>query len=105
MAERQADRTRVRHDTNGVERRHASCARKRGNVLMSDHTRKPNASRLFRDECVVCDQWAAFTGRFEWSERFGWWYGLFYCPQCKETYRVYKQGLVEAWRERGGEGS
>ena len=64
------------------------------------HHRDP--SRLFRDDCEMCDGWARFTGEFEGPDEHGWLYGLFYCPTCKETYRVYKQGLYEAWRARGG---
>lgn len=67
---------------------------------MSDAT-KPNASKgskLFRDECALCGEWADFTGKFVRGDD-GQRYALFHCPACQQEYRVWKQGLEEAWRQ------
>ena len=71
---------------------------------MAASERRGNAStavpRLFVDDCSLCGGNAYFTGRFTEADAAGWQSALFYCDRCRETYRVWRQGLAEYWREQ-----
>jgi len=70
---------------------------------MSANDRADTASaampRLFVDECHLCGEPAYFTGRFARAEAEAWQCALFHCARCRETYRAWRRGLAELWRE------